>query len=64
MQPDFYIDMKAEEIIYACNNIKRVEAERNEAKSELERCRNELCLKCGCYKEAHNGACDGCRWRH
>lgn len=25
--------------------------------------RNELCLKCGKYKEAHNGACDGCRWK-
>jgi hypothetical protein len=24
--------------------------------------RNELCLKCGRYHEAHNGACDGCRW--
>ena len=24
--------------------------------------RNELCLKCGEYKEAHNGACNGCRW--
>lgn len=25
--------------------------------------RNELCLKCGRYREAHNGACDGCRWK-
>ena len=25
--------------------------------------RNELCLKCGRYKEAHNGACNGCRWK-
>ena len=23
--------------------------------------RNELCLKCGRYREAHNGPCDGCR---
>ena len=23
---------------------------------------NELCCKCGNYQEAHNGACDGCRW--
>lgn len=28
----------------------------------LKDCRNELCLKCGNYKQAHNGACDGCRW--
>jgi len=25
--------------------------------------RNELCLKCGRYHDAHNGACDGCRWK-
>lgn len=25
--------------------------------------RNELCLKCGKYHEAHKGACDGCRWK-
>lgn len=24
---------------------------------------NELCLKCGSYKLAHKGACDGCRWK-
>ena len=32
--------------------------------SELKNCRNELCLKCGRYKEAHIGACDDCRYRH
>ena len=26
-------------------------------------CRNELCLKCGQYKTAYLGSCDGCRWR-
>lgn len=26
-------------------------------------CRNELCLKCGSYKQSHKGACDGCRWK-
>ena len=25
--------------------------------------RNELCLKCGKYKTAHEGSCDGCRWK-
>lgn len=25
--------------------------------------RNELCLKCGRYRESHNGACNGCRWK-
>ena len=31
--------------------------------SELKLCQNELCLKCGDYKMAHKGACDGCRWK-
>ena len=25
--------------------------------------RNELCYKCGQYREAHNGACNWCKWR-
>lgn len=24
---------------------------------------NELCQYCGKYKKAHEGACDGCRWK-
>lgn len=28
-------------------------------KKELEDCRNELCILCGKYKEAHLGACEG-----
>lgn len=31
--------------------------------SDIKVCRNELCLRCGNYKEAHKGACDGCRWK-
>ena len=31
--------------------------------SELRDCRNELCLRCGSYREKHLGACDGCRWK-
>ena len=31
--------------------------------SDLKDCRNELCLKCGNYKQKPLGACDGCRWR-
>lgn len=34
-----------------------------EMQAELTRCRNELCLRCGNYKEAHKGACDECRWK-
>ena len=24
---------------------------------------NELCAKCGRYRTAHDGNCDGCKWR-
>lgn len=38
------------------------------AKTETERdfrdCRNELCFRCGEYRNRHNGACNGCRWLH
>ena len=35
----------------------------NQLKCDLKDCRNELCLKCGEYKQRHLGACDGCRWK-
>ena len=39
-------------------------ADRIEAQAkEIDTLRNELCLKCGNYKLAHKGACNGCRWR-
>lgn len=34
-----------------------------EEQSELHAMNNELCQYCGKYKHAHEGACDGCRWR-
>lgn len=34
-----------------------------ELEAQLANARNELCLKCGRYHEAHKGACDGCRWK-
>lgn len=37
--------------------------ERDELRTDLRDCRNELCYQCGKYKTAHVGACDGCRWR-
>ena len=37
--------------------------ERDELKKELDAMRNELCYKCGNYRDAHNGACDGCMWK-
>ena len=30
---------------------------------EIDALRNELCLKCGNYTLAHEGACNGCRWK-
>ena len=39
-------------------------ADRIEAQAkEIDALWNELCLKCGNYKLAHKGACNGCRWR-
>ena len=32
-------------------------------KANLKDCRNELCLRCGQYKTAHLGSCEGCRWK-
>ena len=50
-----YIDRIRMALAAACK-------ERDELKKELDAMRNELCCKCGKYREAHNGACDGCRW--
>ena len=39
-------------------------ADRIEAQAkEIDTLRNDLCLKCGNYTLAHEGACNGCRWR-
>ena len=50
-----YIDRLRMALAAACK-------ERDEARKELHEAKNELCCKCGNYREAHNGACDGCRW--
>ena len=50
-----YIDRLRMALASACK-------ERDEARKELHEAKNELCYKCGKYREAHNGACDGCRW--
>ena len=34
-----------------------------EEQSKLHAMKNELCQYCGKYKKAHEGACDGCKWR-
>ena len=52
-----YIDRLRMALATACK-------ERDESRKELAAMRNELCYKCGNYREAHNGACDGCRRRN
>lgn len=42
---------------------KQAEYALEELYSDLRACRNELCQRCGDYKLAHKGACDGCRWK-
>ncbi|SBW02512.1 conserved hypothetical protein [uncultured Eubacteriales bacterium] len=39
-----------------------LQAQLTASREETRAARNELCLKCGRYHEAHKGACDGCRW--
>ena len=51
-----YIDRLRMALASACK-------ERDEARKELHEAKNELCCKCGNYREAHNGDCDGCRWK-
>ena len=58
-----YIDELRMALAYTCKERDELKKQLHEAKSELAAMRNELCYKCGNYREAHNGACDGCRWK-
>ena len=58
-----YIDELRMALASACKERDEVRKELHEAKSELAAMRNELCCKCRNYREAHNGACDWCRWK-
>ena len=51
-----YIDRLRMALAAACK-------ERDEARKQLHEAKNELCYMCGKYREAYNGACDGCRWK-
>lgn len=42
--------------------IEKLRKQLEQTQAELAAMRNELCYMCGKYREAHNGACDGCRW--
>lgn len=48
--------LSANDCLEIADLLERLAADRTEL-------RNELCYRCGRYKEAHNGACGGCKWR-
>ena len=41
----------------------RLMAAKEKLAADRKALKNELCQYCGKYKQAHEGACDGCRWR-
>ena len=43
--------------------VRRLREELTASQRRAQDARNELCLKCGRYREAHIGVCDGCMWR-
>lgn len=47
----------------AADLIDSLTAQLTESQRRERDARNELCQRCGRYHEAHNGACDGCRWK-
>ena len=57
-----YIDELRMALAAACKERDEARKELHEANSELDAMRNELCYLCGKYREAHNGACNECRW--
>ena len=46
-----------------CRDVVELEAQLSATQRRAQDARNELCIKCGRYHEAHKGACDGCRWK-
>lgn len=55
----YYMDLTQK----AASVLGQVKRDRDGLKAALDAARNELCLWCGKYTDAHNGACDWCRWR-
>ena len=43
--------------------IEKLRKQLEQTQAERAAMRNELCYLCGKYREAHNGACNGCRWK-
>ena len=51
------------ELEWKCMVIALAQREHEKAESKCKALINELCQYCGKYKYAHDGACDGCRWK-
>lgn len=61
---------KREELKTACDSISQLDGANSSLMAANEKMAadrkaliNELCQYCGKYKHAHEGACDGCKWR-
>ncbi len=50
-------------MMMAADLIENLQARLAASRRRAQDARNELCLKCGRYRDAHKGACDGCRWK-
>ena len=57
-------ELNDERALLAAKETQELKSRAEKAEAELKNARNELCLKCGKYHEAHNGACEGCRWEN
>lgn len=45
------------------DTVLRRDAEIEKIEEDRKKLKNELCQYCVKYKHAHEGACDGCRWK-
>lgn len=50
-------------LLAAADLIESLQAQLAASQCRAQDARNELCMKCGRYHEAHKGVCDGCRWK-
>lgn len=65
MMPEIYAGLSFSETNTLTEALNRLAAyeDTDLTPADINDLRNELCLKCGKYKDAHLGACDGCRWK-
>ena len=58
MMDEIWTKMEQDEVA-----IRNLQKKATDLISQLKFYRNEFCMKCGNYKESHNGACDGCYFK-